>query len=313
MMLARVADSLYWMGRYAERAEHYSRLASVMLNAALDGGEAADQAVRTVQAAAGELADVAPGSTLKVARGLALGAEASGSVVACVTLARENARQVRDQITTETWEHLNQLYLRTTSVDAGDSFDDDSSGFLQRIIADLHLFKGAADATMSHGEGWRFMIAGIYIERTQLMARLLQVSLGGPGQMVEADHIDLINLLRMSCALEPYLRAYTADIRARFIVEFLLFNDEFPRSIHFTVARLEELLGHLSSAAQRGGADPLRLSGRLNARLTYADLEHLEANGAGQLLASVAAECGAIHQAIHDRFVAYPLETGLPA
>ncbi len=313
MMLARVADSLYWMGRYAERAEHFSRLTSVMLNAALDGGEAADQAIRNVQAAAGEPADAVHESALTVARRLALGAEASGSVVASVTLARENARQVRDQITTETWEHLNQLYLRTTAVAASASFDDDAAGFLQRIIADLHLFKGAADATMSHGEGWRFMIAGIYMERTQLMARLLQVSLGGPGQMIGADHIDLINLLRMSCALEPYLRAYTADIRARFIVEFLLFNDEFPRSIHFTVARIEEFLGHLSPPAQVGRADPLRLAGRLNASLTYADLEDLEASGAGRLLASVAEECGAIHQAIHDCFVAYPLETRLPA
>ena len=111
MMLARVADSLYWMGRYAERAEHFSRLTSVMLNAALDGGEAADQAIRNVQAAAGEPADAVHEPALNVARRLALGAEASGSVVASVTLARENARQVRDQITTETWEHLNQLYL----------------------------------------------------------------------------------------------------------------------------------------------------------------------------------------------------------
>ena len=103
--------------------------------------------------------------------------------------ARENARQVRDQITTETWERLNMLYLRATGIAADAAFASDAPDFLQRIIADLHLFKGASDATISHGDGWRFMLAGVYLERAQLIARLLKVCFGG-GQAPELnDHM----------------------------------------------------------------------------------------------------------------------------
>ena len=313
MMLARVADSLYWIGRYAERAEHMSRLATVMLNATLDRTDSADQATRIA------LAAVAGGTSAECldaadsARGLVLDTESNSSVVSSLAHARENARQVRDQITSETWERLNLLYLRATGEAAETAFAFDAPDFLQRIISDLHLFKGAADATMSHGDGWRFMLAGLYIERAQLMARLLNVCFGGREASALNDHMALVSLLRMGCALEPYLRVYTADIDSRFILEFLLFDEDFPRSIRFATARIEEHLTHLSKGREMGRHDPLRLAGRLNARLNYADIDEVEAGGAGALLSAVAAECANIHGAMFETFVAYPLETRLPA
>ncbi|MGH7024424.1 MAG: alpha-E domain-containing protein [Caulobacteraceae bacterium] len=311
MMLARVADSLYWVGRYAERAEHMSRLAAVMLNAALDRGDAADQAARIALAAVGDPSAAGPGEAMDAARALVLDRESPVAVVVSLASARENARQIREQITTESWERLNLLYLRATGVAAESAFVADAPDFLQRIIADLHQFKGAAEATMSHGEGWRFMLTGVYIERAQLMARLLKVCFGGEGAV--DDHLALVSLLRMACALEPYLRVYTADINARYILEFLMFDEEFPRSIRFSTERIRECLTYLSGGRELGRHDPLRLAGRLNARLSYADIDEVEAGGAGELLAAVSAECVAIHAAIHDTFVAYPLEMRLPA
>ena len=310
MMLARVADSLYWIGRYAERAEHYSRLASVMLNAALDRSDSAEEASRIALAALGR--EEADATAFLTARGMTLDREDTESVVTCVANARENARQVRDQITTETWERLNLLYLRVTAPSASDAFADSPLGFLQEAIADLHLFKGASDATMSHGEGWRFMLAGVYLERAQLMARLLQVGFGGTRRQETDDHLALVNVLRMGCALEPYLRVYTADIRSRYILEFLLFDQEFPRSVRFSTARIEDHLNYLAKGQETARGHPVLIAGRLNARLTYADAEAVESQGAGALLAAVEAECGAIHQAIYDTYVAYPLETRLP-
>jgi uncharacterized alpha-E superfamily protein len=166
---------------------------------------------------------------------------------------------------------------------------------------------------MSHGDGWRFMLAGVYIERAQLIARLLRACFGGDQASALNDHMALVSLLRMACALEPYLRVYTADMNARFILEFLLFDEDFPRSIRFSTARIEEHLTHLSKGRGLGRHDPLRLAGRLNARLAYADVEEVESSGAGALLAAVAAECVAIHAAIFETFVAYPLEMRLPA
>ncbi len=314
-MLARVADSLYWLGRYIERAEHLSRLSSVMLNATLDQTDSGAQAIWIAMAAVGEPGDGIDIGSFEAAEALVLDRQDPNSVVSSLARARENARQVRDQITTETWERLNLLYLKVTDAKAGKEFSDGSANFLHDVIADLHLFKGAADTTMSHGENWRFMMLGIYMERAQLVSRLLEVCFAeSPLQGRVDDHVALVSVLRMACALEPYLRAYTAEIEPRHILEFLVFDEDFPRSIRFATSQIELHLTALArriSLGERGG--PERLAGRLKARLQYADVDELEAVGAGPLLTTVVNECARIHEAIYETFVAYPLETRLPA
>jgi len=314
MMLARVADSLYWIGRYVERAEHLCRIGEVMLTATLDDTEASGIVAHIALAAMEDREPLGETHTaLTAVHSLLFDREDLSSVVNSLARARENARQVRDQITTETWERLNLLYLRVTGPNTAEAFDDDPAGFLQEIIADLHLFKGAVDTTLSHGEGWRFLLLGVYLERAQLIARLLEVCFDDGKTPAVVEPIALMSLLRMACALEPYLRVYTADINPHFILEFLLFDEDFPRSIRFCTARIEDMLTQLSRQAGAGRSDALRLAGRLDARLKYADLDEVEATGASALLAAVSAECGVIHEAIYENFVAYPLELSLPA
>ncbi|PTS89709.1 MULTISPECIES: alpha-E domain-containing protein [unclassified Caulobacter] len=314
MMLARVADSLYWLGRYIERAEHLSRLSSVMLNATLDQTDSGVQAVWIALSAVGEPDMSSAVGSFEAAEALVLDRTDPNSVVSSLALARENARQVRDQITTETWERLNLLYLKVTDPDAAREFAEGSTTFLHDVIADLHLFKGAADTTMSHGESWRFMMLGMYLERAQLVSRLLEVCFAEtPGRQIN-DHIALVSLLRMACALEPYLRVYTAEIEPRHILEFLVFDEDFPRSIRFSTSQIEANLSALARRAEAGErAGPERIAGRLKARLQYADIQELESQGAGALLTTVVNECARIHEAIYETFVAYPLETRLPA
>jgi uncharacterized alpha-E superfamily protein len=315
MMLARVADSLYWVGRYVERAEHVSRLCAVMLNATLDGSDAAAQAAQIARAAVsagGADPDIPP---LELARILTLDRETAGSVVVSLARARENARQVRDQITSESWERLNLLYLRATSGRAGSGFAADPPSFLAEIVTDLHLFKGAADATMSHGDGWRFLLTGVYLERAQLMARLLDVCFGdaAQGHLLD-DHFAQLSVLRMCCALEPYVRVYTAELQPRLLMQFLLFDEEFPRSIRFCAARVQEHLVRVSRYADIvGGPSPERLAGRLSARMDFAEFEEVAQSGASAYLALIVQECARIHEAVYDAFVAYPLERRLPA
>lgn len=314
MMLARVADSLYWIGRYVERAEHMCRLSDVMLSATVDRSEAATQVTRIALAAVGHADQYDPGPLYDAARALALDREDAGSITTSLSLARENARQVRDQITTETWERLNLIYLRLTGPSAGEAFEAASSTFLTDIIADLHLFKGAADATMSHGEGWGFLQLGVYLERAQLIARLLKTCFGDTEQATITDHYALTSLLRMSCGLEPYLRRFTADMQPRLILEFLMFDAEFPRSLRFSTARIAEHLAGLSGGSDRTSpSGPERLAGRLQARLQYADVETLQIHDASPMIATVIEECAGIHAAIYDTFVAYSLEMRLPA
>ena len=313
MMLARVADSLYWIGRYVERAEHMCRLCDVMLTATLDRTEAATQVARIALSAVGEPEPERVAAPYDAAFALAFEHEEPGSIIGSLARARENARQVRDQITTETWERLNLIHLRLNSPGAAKAFANGSQAYLHDIVADLHLFKGAADATMSHGEGWRFLLLGVYLERAQLIGRLLEVCFGEDGRRAVSDHFTLTSVLRMACALEPYLRVYTADVQPRSILAFLLLNEEFPRSLRFCTSSIEAHLSGLGrNLAAAGPVMPDRLAGRLAARLQYADFAEIEGQGASAFLAQVLDECAGIHRAIHEAFVAYPLELRLP-
>lgn len=312
MMLARVADSLYWIGRYVERAEHMCRLCDVMLNATLEPDDAAAEVAHIALASAGAPAVGGMGA-YEAALSLALDRHAPGSIASALSRARENARQVRDQITTETWERLNLIFLRITDPEAPRAFANGSSAFLHEIIADLHLFKGAADATMSHGEGWRFLLLGTHLERAQLIARLLEVCFGSHQDRISHDHLMLTSLLRMSCALEPYLRAHTSDLQAAYILRFLLLDEDFPRSVRFCTARIEEHVSALGRPAAPGHASPERLAGRLRARLQYADLDEVQASGPAEFVLQISEACAGIHTALHETFVAYPVELRLPA
>jgi uncharacterized alpha-E superfamily protein len=315
MMLARVADSLFWIGRYVERAEHVCRLSDVMLTATLDRTESATQIARIALAAVGDRADAAKAKNpYEAARALVLDREDPGSVATSLARARENARQVRDQITTETWERLNLIHLRMRDQNADRIFAEGSQAFLHDTIADLHLFKGAADATMSHGEGWRFLLLGVYLERAQLIGSLLEVCFGEKRRRALTDHAALTSLLRMGCALEPYLRVYTADMQPRYVLEFLLLDEDFPRSMRFCTARIEEHLTSISRHAEATGATgPDRLAGRLRARLQYADIGEVQASGASAFIGAILDECAGIHRAVFETFVAYTLEQRLPA
>jgi uncharacterized alpha-E superfamily protein len=315
MMLARVADSLYWIGRYVERAEHLCRLADVMLNATLDRSEAATQVARIALTAAGDRDIAKAQNPYAAARAMTLDREDPGSIYSSVASARENARQVRDQITTETWERLNLIYLRMSGPDAIGDFDSGSQLFLHDTIADLHLFKGAGDATMSHGEGWSFLLLGVYLERAQLIGSLLEVVFGeGRRRRPIRDHFALTGVLRMGCALEPYLRVYTAEVHARHILQFLMLDEDFPRSIRFCTQQIEtHLAAIIRHSGMAGSVGPDRLAGRLRARLQYADMDELEAQGASSFLKSVRDECSDIHRGLYDTFVAYSLEERLPA
>jgi uncharacterized alpha-E superfamily protein len=315
MMLARVADSLYWIGRYVERAEHMCRLSDVMLNATLDRSDAANLVASIALSAVGDPEMAKAKTPYDAALALALDRTDHLSIYSSIAMARENARQVRDQITTETWERLNLIYLRMNDPAARGSFEGGSQLFLHDTIADLHLFKGAGDATMSHGEGWSFLLLGVYLERAQLIGSLLEVVFGeGRKRKPVTDHFALTSVLRMGCALEPYLRVYTAEMQPRYILEFLTLDEDFPRSIRFCTDQIET---HLSAiirhAGMAGRVGPDRLAGRLRARLQYADMDELETLGASPFLKTVLDECSAIHRSLYDAFVAYPLEERLPA
>src|ERR1035438_8124418 len=183
-MLSRVADSLYWMSRYIERAEHVTRLLDVNLNLMLDeSAVSADHRWQRMLAALGSPKDVEwTGDPYALTQLISFDTEYKNSILSCIISARENSRHVREQISTEQWTRLNSLYLQVTrpemrgDMQAGAIMADSGqpSEFLQQVMEAVHQFQGVSDSTMSHGEGWQFIQVGRYIERASATALLLE-------------------------------------------------------------------------------------------------------------------------------------------
>ena len=166
-MLSRVADSLYWLSRYLERAEHTARVAGVHLNlipeqpAEMNAG----RWVRVLESLGIEDAGPDGQSMAQALDLIGYNPASRASVVHCVMAARFNARQVREEISSEMWEQLNRLYHQVVGATPDILLDGDPMAFLDQVKEGAQLFMGMTDSTMTHGEGWRFLELGRYLER----------------------------------------------------------------------------------------------------------------------------------------------------
>ncbi len=319
-MLSRVADSLYWMARYLERAEHAARVLAVKLEATLDQTpDDADQAwIRVAGTLAWPMAPLADGQLAGLARTLTVDRTHPSSIVTSVRMARDNARQVRELISTEMWGQINRLYLRLNNPGFAGEWDHQQVATLRAIGDELLLFAGITDSTMRHGEGWHFIQLGRHIERAQLISRLLDLHFGAmpadvPGTLRTPQYADWITLLKQCTAFEAYCKVYTADVDPKKIAEFLIFDPGFPHSVRFAVDRIQQELGLLGAggvAGKRVHAE--RLAGRLKASLDYGQVDELLAGDIDGFLRSIQTACKAIHQSIYDAFIGYGVDELLP-
>ena len=322
-MLSRVADSLYWMSRYLERAEHATRLLEVNLNLMLD--ESATNAERRWQRvliALGKPKDVAwEGDAYALTRSLTFDTEVKGSILSCIIGARENSRHVREQISTEQWHRLNRLFLRVTrpelQTDAYSAGTDQQAEFLQQIMEAVHQFQGVTDSTMSHGEGWQFIQVGRYIERASATALLLEAYheelWSQPDRIPEAnEYLGWMGLLRSATAFEAYCKVYTADLTPEQILEFLLLDPEFPHSLRFSIDSLQHALEAIHGEAGKSRAEPLRrLGGRLQASLSYSSVDEILNGDLVAYLRSIQSQCRDIHNMIYELYVDYSIQAAL--
>jgi uncharacterized alpha-E superfamily protein len=314
MLLSRTADSLYWISRYLERAEHTARVVGVAVDVRLGRSSGAGTgAIERLYAGLG-LADAAPGMRADTAFfDLAHG----NSVISTVTMARENARQVREGISSEMWEQINALYLRLKQMREDAAWTGRTHYLARTVIDGIHLFQGVTDATMDHGEGWQYLQVGRYLERAGATAALLDQFVPDPSRDLDAaplDQTEWVSLLRSCSAREAYFRTFTADVRAERVAEFLLLNAEFPRSVRFAASRVESaLLGLARWSGRRAGGRSERLAGRLHASLDYGQLDEILRDGSHNYLTGIGVQCQQIHGALYQTYLSYPIETALPA
>jgi uncharacterized alpha-E superfamily protein len=306
------------MSRYLERAEHTARLLDLNLNLTLDqSSSVADQRWRLVLLSLRSVEpDASPCDAYCLTEHLTFNADNKGSLVSCVIAARENARQVREQISSEMWEQLNQLYLEVRRAKIDGIFTQPHE-FYRPVKEGSHLFQGLTDATMTHGEGWHFIQLGRYIERASATATLLDVNLRAlldtaDTSSIGQDYISWVALLKSCTAFEAYCQTYTADLRPERIAEFLLLNPESPRSVRFAAERIESSLqavARLTNARQTGRAE--RLAGRLRATLDYSQVDEIMADSIHNYLENIQRQCAQIHNAVQQQYIAYSIEVAL--
>jgi uncharacterized alpha-E superfamily protein len=311
-MLSRVADSLYWMSRYLERAEHTSRLLRVRLDTMVEeSDEAASHSWLRLLAALRARISEGDADAAAITQHLGFDRVNRSSVLSAVRGARDNARQVREQISSEVWEGLNRQYLQLIQADFDTVWSGQPGAFFRDLVEGLYLLEGLSHGTMRHGEGWRFLELGRYIERAQQVSRLLDVHFGdmpsgGPKGLSEPRYFDWIALLKQCTGFEAYCRVYTARIEPAKIAEFLIFDPEFPHSVRFSVTRMAEALAAIGEGTphtRRAACD--RLAGRLTANLTYGQVSELMAGRMDAFLDETQKMCEAIHVAVHESFISY--------
>lgn len=325
-MLSRVADSLYWMSRYLERAEHNTRLLDVNLNLMLDEPPtSADRRWQRVLQALGSPKGVEwKGDAMALANCLTFDPNTRASVLACIMAARENARHVREQISTEMWQRLNSLYLQVTrpelqSVSAGAALhgSEAPTEFLTQVMEGVHQFQGVTDSTMSHGEAWQFIQVGRYMERASATAMLLeayQPELWTPHDALpdSNEYLEWMGLLRSATAFEAYCKVYTADLAPDWILEFLLLDADFPHSLRFSIEAMQRALEAVQDVSGGTRSDKLgRIAGRLRATLSYSSVEEIMSRDVVMYLRDIQVQCREIHSAIYELYVDYSIQAAL--
>jgi uncharacterized alpha-E superfamily protein len=318
-MLSRVADAFYWTGRYLERAEHTARLVDVNTYLSLDStpessGRHWHRVFDSLQAT---MVDGGTNDVVGLVHQLALDRGNKESVASSIHSARENLRQIREQISADLWERINRLYwsVRRTAEDAG--WQDQPHQFLRGVIEDCHQFIGLTTATMNRGEGYYFLELGRFLERALTYSALLDTHVAAfpdlrAGEVPPEVVAEWTALLRSCTALEAYTRRFTARMDARRIADFLLLDPEFPRSIRFAVEQVEAALRGITRLSGRENAGrPERLAGRLRASLHYAQLDEIVDDNLQTFLNGISRQCGEIHAATYRTFIGYHLDAAL--
>jgi uncharacterized alpha-E superfamily protein len=315
-MLSRVADSLYWMARYLERAEQTTRILDANIQIMLElKPRAVELQLDRINRSLNFPVRIEGRLTVpEVEAALIFDTANPSSIISCIMQARENARQVREQITSEMWSELNSLYHFVKQYHREDLEQQLPFDFLSEVRRKISLFKGETGGTMSHGEEWWFLQLGRHMERALLNATMLNAHRAELSGDAEIGALELLALLRSANAFEAYLKLYTAEFNAESIVEFLLLNPAHPHSILFSVRRMEESIRELPDAGSRTRrADIVRLVGRLAATLSFSSVEEIFAAGLEQTLSNVIRQCLQIHSAVHEAYIDYPIEGSLPA
>jgi uncharacterized alpha-E superfamily protein len=319
-MLSRVADSIYWLNRYIERAENVARFVDVNLNLMLDVPAAMmTQQWEPIVLTTGDLKlfkeRYGEATAENVIQFLTFDAHYYNSILSCVCMARENARSVREIISSEMWEEVNSFYYMVKEA-VQKKPQATLPNFFTQVKLASHRFAGVMDATMTHNEGWHFGHIGRLLERADKTARILDVKyfyLLPSAQWVGTplDQIQWISLLRSASAYEMY-RKCEHRITPSNVAEFLILNRQFPRSIYFCLWRVQRSLHEITSTPRGDWFNRSeRALGQACAQLGYLTIEDIIETGLHEFLDRMQIQINTIGNELGTNF--FGIEPIIPA
>jgi uncharacterized alpha-E superfamily protein len=312
-MLSRVAESIYWMSRYIERAENVARFVDVNIGLSLDSSMPMEQQWSALINTTGDYeaftklyGEPTAGNVMAF---LTFDRRNPNSILSCLVSARENARSVREIISSAMWLQANRFYLMVRDM-AQEPLDLDSAqGVFNQIKEQSHLFCGITDATMTHGEAWHFGRLARMLERADKTSRILDVkyflllrSVADVGTAF--DDIQWAAVLRSASAFEMY-RKRRGRISPEGIVQFLLLDNEFPRAVLFCLDEVRHSL-HAISGTPLGTfrTKPEKLLGQICSDLAYNNIEEIVHSGVHEYIDDLQVNLNNIGSGVHDTFFA---------
>jgi len=288
-MLSRIAESLFWLARYIERAEDTARILDVNYQMLLEQSQDSYHLRwEPLIVMAGEeqlfrrlYSEV---NAENVFEFLAFRQDNPGSIVQCIAKARENARTIRDRISREMWEDINGLYHMVSRFHPREEIVAGPHRFCDKIKFGTHRFHGVTDATSPHDEGWQFLRIGWSLERAEMTSRLVDVqyqnlldelpTVGAP------DNHQWMAVLRSVGAFEAYHRQYHSSIEPEKVAGMLILNSQHPRSIRFSTTEVQSGLRAISGTGPGSYANEAeRLAGKVVERLSYDRIEEIFKQG----------------------------------
>ena len=309
-MLSRVAESIFWMSRYIERAENVARFIEVNWHLILDSAQGDSEEWQPLVDTTGDT-DIfferfGEATRENVIQFLTFDTKNTNSILSCVRAARENARTVRDAISSEMWEQINLFYLMMNDEASGNKALESPYDFFSQVKLASHLFVGITDNTMAHNEGWHFCRMGSMLERADKTSRIVDVKyfrLQEPGTNdVNHDEVQWAAVLKSASAFEMYRKSYHRISPDR-VVEFLLLDREFPRSILFCLMRAADSMHAITqtpAGSFRNSAEQ-RL-GQLVSELSYAEVHPILEGGLHEYLDGLQTKLNLIGDGIWQTF-----------
>jgi uncharacterized alpha-E superfamily protein len=314
-MLSRIADSLFWMARYMDRAENTARLLDVTYHMLLEQSQQMYElrwdAVIKITGAQTSFHDMyGEASPENVCDFLLFRNDNPDSVVSCVSYVRENARAIRDRMSREMWENVNGLYHRVKDMQQSSEMRSSLHAFCREVISGSHAFNGITDSTLPHDEGWLFLQSGRALERAEHTARVVDVeyhqlvTTSGPASYT--GYQQWMAVLKSVAAYEIYRRVYHSAIEPRNIAELLILHPKHPRSVRFNIGWLQMSLRSISGSGPHSYANEAeRLTGKLHDALVYDRIDDIFARGLHAFLADVSYNCRAIGEDIARSYFYY--------